>query len=504
MSSLATKFYLQHICQSKFKIRKYPLPRVSLRLFKYKAHSTTVSLIHQRDACSNLKYGCKIKLFCGRKSDNLTNYQLLNHLKNAKTSHISLENGFKSSSVKYVHPVLLAWLKPVARIVPALAGRILRKWWRNLSEPEKLRLKQQRKQFASIVSVFCIITLAGLVYVYQTRTEHMDILGIQRKRFLPFSVKDVEQLADEQFYDLLMEYEDDFLKKSDPRYSYVTEVTNRLLDANLDVEGIHGKNWTVSVIESRDINAFVLPTGNIFVFTGMLNHCTNKDQLACVLGHEIAHVVLSHGAEQLGRTNLLSLLMTAPILLLWAILPTDLLAVFADLSLNKVAEILLELPYSRVMETEADLVGLELASKACFDIREAPVVWCRMQAIEEVNENIYGENYFQLPLFLSTHPSDAERQKCLSTFIPKALEKRSSCGCRKLTTTDPLVEYLDKKTQIIAAMKEEKMKRDKEIKQYEILKVLKVEEKPSAQCPDSLSNEDTIKLSEKKILWFLW
>ena len=53
-------------------------------------------------------------------------------------------------------------------------------------------------------------------------------------------------------------------------------------------------------------------------------------------------------------------------------------------------------------------------------------------------------------------------------------------------------------------MKEEKMKRDKEIKQYEILKVLKVEEKPSAQCPDSLSNEDTIKLSEKKILWFLW
>ena len=53
-------------------------------------------------------------------------------------------------------------------------------------------------------------------------------------------------------------------------------------------------------------------------------------------------------------------------------------------------------------------------------------------------------------------------------------------------------------------MKEEKMKRDKEIKRFEILKVLKVEEKPSAPCPDSLSNEDTIKLSEKKILWFLW
>ena len=105
-------------------------------------------------------------------------------------------------------------------------------------------------------------------------------------------------------------------------------------------------------------------------------------------------------------------------------------------------------------------------------------------------------------MFLSTHPSDAERQGCISTFIPKALEKRSSCGCRKLNTTDPLVEYLDKKTQIIAAMKEEKIKRDKEIKQFELLRVLKLEESPSAQCPDSLSNEDSIKLSEKKYFGF--
>ena len=152
MSSLTTTFYLQHICQSKVRIRKYSLPKASFRPFKKKAHSATVSLIHQRDACSNLNNGCKIKLLCGRKSDNLTNYQFLNHPKNAKTSSISLENGFKSSSVKYVHPVLLTWLKPVARIVPALAGRRIQKWWRNLSEPEKLRLKQQRKKWFLIVN----------------------------------------------------------------------------------------------------------------------------------------------------------------------------------------------------------------------------------------------------------------------------------------------------------------------------------------------------------------
>ena len=86
--------------------------------------------------------------------------------------------------------------------------------------------------------------------------------------------------------------------------------------------------------------------------------------------------------------------------------------------------------------------------------------------IEEIDDND-----FQLPVFLSTHPSHAERQGCLSTLVQKALEKRSSCGCKKLTTTDPLVEYLDKKTQIIAAMKEEKIKRDSEMKKYEMLRI---------------------------------
>ena len=96
------------------------------------------------------------------------------------------------------------------------------------------------------------------------------------------------------------------------------------------------------------------------------------------------------------------------------------------------------------METEADIVGIELASKACFDVREAPVFWGKMQMLEEIALQMEGnENGSELPEFLSTHPSHANRQKNLSDLIPKALETRSTCGCNKLSSTDPLADFLD-------------------------------------------------------------
>ena len=136
--------------------------------------------------------------------------------------------------------------------------------------------------------------------------------------------------------------------------------------------------------------------------------------------------------------------MITPILLLWAILPNDLIAFVADWLFDKISHLLLELPYSRNMETEADIVGIELASKACFDVREAPVFWGKMQMLEEIALQMEGtENGSELPEFLSTHPSHANRQNNLSDLIPKALETRSTCGCNKLSITDPLAEFMD-------------------------------------------------------------
>ena len=137
--------------------------------------------------------------------------------------------------------------------------------------------------------------------------------------------------------------------------------------------------------------------------------------------------------------------MIAPILFLWTILPNDAIAVFADWLFNQISTLLLELPFSRHMENEADIVGLELSSKACFDVREAPAFWGKMQIILEQDA---GENGSELPEFLSTHPSHINRQKQLSDLLPKALDTRSTCGCNKLTGPDPMVEFVKFKVSV--------------------------------------------------------
>ena len=68
-------------------------------------------------------------------------------------------------------------------------------------------------------------------------------------------------------------------------------MVTRILKSNEDIPNIRKKNWTISVVEEEVQNAFVLPNGNIFVFTGMLEICDNDDQLAMVLSHEMGNCV---------------------------------------------------------------------------------------------------------------------------------------------------------------------------------------------------------------------
>jgi predicted Zn-dependent protease len=167
----------------------------------------------------------------------------------------------------------------------------------------------------------------------------------------------------------------------------------------------------------------------------MLDVCTNDDQLGIVLSHEVAHTLLNHAAEQLSYINFLSALLILPFAVMWAFLPNDGIALVADWFFNKVSGILWELPFARHMETEADEVGLTLASKACFDVREAPVFWGKMQVVSEMNDK------FEPPELLSTHPNHKTREKHLTSLVPEALKLRSTCGCSKLAVHDPGQEF---------------------------------------------------------------
>ena len=93
---------------------------------------------------------------------------------------------------------------------------------------------------------------------------------------------------------------------------------------------------------------------------------------------------------------------------LWAFIPSEGIAFITDKFVQKVTELIIELPYSRLMENEADEVGLTLAANACFDVREAPVIWGTMHLKKTMDETEEEQAYRKKGVtldFLSTHPS---------------------------------------------------------------------------------------------------
>ncbi|XP_060222033.1 metalloendopeptidase OMA1, mitochondrial isoform X5 [Meriones unguiculatus] len=226
-------------------------------------------------------------------------------------------------------------------------------------------------------------------------------------------------------------FKGDLLPERDPRYLTVKEVVYHLTQCNQDVPGVADINWAIHVVDSRDVNAFVLPNGQVFVFTGLLDSVTDAHQLSFLLGHEIAHAVLGHAAEKASLVHLLDFLGMIFLTMIWAVCPRDSLAVLGQWIQSKLQEYMFDRPYSRTLEAEADKIGLQLAAKACVDVRASSVFWQQM----EFSESLHG--YPKLPEWLSTHPSHGNRAEYLDRLIPQALKLRELCNCPPLSGPDP-------------------------------------------------------------------
>ena len=167
--------------------------------------------------------------------------------------------------------------------------------------------------------------------------------------------------------------------------------------------------WEINLIGSNQINAFCMPGGKIAFFTGILNQLSlNDDEVAMVMGHEIAHALREHARERMGKsaaTQGLSRLGGAVVSGLFGIDPrlTDMVA--------REGANLLTLKFSREDETEADLVGMELGARAGYDPRAGVTLWQKMSA---ANKNAP-------PQWLSTHPSGTTRIQEMEANMPKVL-----------------------------------------------------------------------------------
>ncbi len=170
--------------------------------------------------------------------------------------------------------------------------------------------------------------------------------------------------------------------------------------------------WEVNVQESKEINAYCMAGGKIMVYTGLIDQIKpTDDELAAVMGHEIAHALREHVRERMSRAKAqqYGLLGLAAVVGLSTKNADN--AVQALALGGTVAAVALTLPNSRTAEHEADQIGLELAARAGYNPNAALTLWQKMSAVG-------GE---KPPEILSTHPSDESRMADIKRLIPSVM-----------------------------------------------------------------------------------
>ena len=251
-------------------------------------------------------------------------------------------------------------------------------------------------------TVLVVVTAGGTFYVINL--EQVPITG--RRRFNVLSPETEKQLAGD-YRDMLQQFQGKVLPEKHPYTQLVAKVVERLLPST---GGLAGEEWRVFVIDDPEqMNAFVVPGGKVFVFSGLLPIAQDEAGLAAVLGHEIAHNVAHHVAEKVSG----SLIWTG-----FAFVGSLFLGIDQSIA-NGITQLALQLPNSRTQEEEADHIGLLMMAESCYDPHAAVDLWKRMHAAEKGAP----------PQFLSTHPSSLGRMERIKGWLPQAMEKYENAQC---------------------------------------------------------------------------
>ena len=172
--------------------------------------------------------------------------------------------------------------------------------------------------------------------------------------------------------------------------------------------------WEYILIENKKVkNAWCMPGGKIAVYTGILDVTKNKNGLAAVMGHEIAHAVAKHSVERASRgvllktgTSLLNIATGGKLSEINRATGMDTVGLLSSIGIMN--------PFNRKQETEADYLGMIFASLSGYDIRETVKVWERMKEANKGKEP---------PEFMSTHPSSSNRIDNINEWINEIILK---------------------------------------------------------------------------------
>lgn len=239
------------------------------------------------------------------------------------------------------------------------------------------------------------------------RTTQAGAVGVDRSQAMLVSSAEVDKSAAQQYAKTIAAAQQKGLLDRDPAtVQRVRTIANRLIvQTGAFRKDAPGWKWEVHVITSDQLNAWCMPGGKMAVYTGLIQQLKlSDDEIAAIMGHEIAHALREHGRERVSQQ-----------------MATGLAVGIASAALgigqggaqlaDMVAQVTFTLPNSRLHEQEADRMGVELAARAGYDPRAAVSVWQKMAQAGGGSP----------PQFLSTHPSPENRIKDLEVYAAKVM-----------------------------------------------------------------------------------
>ncbi len=244
----------------------------------------------------------------------------------------------------------------------------------------------------------------------RVETTEKGTVGIERKQTMLtlLSTEQVNQMAASSYHQTLQNAESHGRLNADhAKVQRLRQIAKRLIPQVkvFRADALQWK-WEVNLESNPQLNAYCAPGGKIMFFTGIIDklHLTD-DEIAAIMGHEIAHALREHGRERMSKAYSQRLLAQGV-----SVLTKGKYDQQIDIAMG-VTDLAYNLPNSRQNETEADQIGLELSARAGYDPRAAIRLWQKMGQASQG----------QPPQFLSTHPSHDSRIHDLEAKMPLVL-----------------------------------------------------------------------------------
>ena len=262
--------------------------------------------------------------------------------------------------------------------------------------------------FSTRLLVTTLLVSAALQLSGCATTTQPGAVGAERKQLLLVSSEDVDKMSAQSYAKLTKEAASKQALNTDP------ELTQRVRTIAARIEpqtGVFRRdapkwNWEVNVLSSEELNAFCMAGGKIVFYSGLITTLgLSDDEIAVVMGHEIAHALREHSREQLSQAMAAQTMIGVTSALLGLGAGTSEMA-------NTAYDAVIATKFSRVDESEADRIGLELTARAGYDPRAGVSLWQKMMKANQGGKQAE---------FLSTHPAEANRVKQIESLLPTVM-----------------------------------------------------------------------------------